>query len=112
LIEFEHVQLVPTIGVVSAWVPSVILLFFMVRLRERNAATNAILVLDVVAVITLSLALGRQFGYPPPDWVRGPAYALIAVAMWFLLISFIVIQRRGQDRDRRRLRREMERSEV
>jgi protein-S-isoprenylcysteine O-methyltransferase Ste14 len=82
----------------------VVFVFLFSRIDwKRNAASRAVMVLASVALITLSLALGRQFGYPPPDWVRGPAYALIALAMWFLLISFLVIQHRGRRRDEAKL---------
>jgi protein-S-isoprenylcysteine O-methyltransferase Ste14 len=100
----HQLELWPTVAVFTAWLPTVISFFLFLRIDwRRNAATRAVMVLITVALVTISLALGRQFGYPPPDWVRGPVYLAIGIAMWFLLISFVVIQRRGRQRDEKRL---------
>jgi hypothetical protein len=100
----EPIRLIPTLAILAAFIPNATFVLLFSRVDwKKSPASQAIMLLAFVTMVTLALALGRQLGYPPPDWVRGPLYSLIAVAMWFLLIMFFVVQRRGRRRDEKRL---------
>jgi cell shape-determining protein MreD len=80
--------------VLLGWIPSALFLYFhgraYARAERRNWAGTAVLVMALVVFAVMTLALVRlTLGIDLPDWVRGLAYTLILVALWWKLIAIL-----------------------
>jgi protein-S-isoprenylcysteine O-methyltransferase Ste14 len=80
--------------VLLGWVPAVAFLFFhgraYLRAERKNWAGTAVLVMAAVVFIVMTLALVRTtFEISLPEWVRGGAFLLILIALWWKLITIL-----------------------
>jgi protein-S-isoprenylcysteine O-methyltransferase Ste14 len=71
---------------------------------RQNLAMRAVVALNVVALILLSMSFARRIGFPPPSWVILPAFVVLAIVLWSQLFIYRRVQARGRQRDEEELR--------